>query len=314
MYYVDRVVKEIPLTKGAFAFVDDEDFVMLAKYRWQVTKNGYAHNHLGYMHRHLMQAAKGANVDHIDGNPLNNTRANLRFATHSQNMMNKHVAWGKSKYKGVIWNKADQTWFVRIMVDGERRFVGAFRDEVEAAKAYNNAALEAFKEYASLNTIDGYTNGEECATPAKIVWRRPKENCSSQYRGVTVDSDRQQFVAQITKGENKMSKRFTNEHAAAAWYNMQAKELYGVHAILNEFSNEAKQFANMSIDEINRFLPKANKASAHSNVFRNGKCWMVRVRKNKKTVLQKNFRTEDEAAEFAASLNLTDAHASSNVL
>lgn len=306
-------MKEIPLTKGKFAMVDDEDFVMLCKHRWQATNNGYARNHLGFMHRVILKAEKGQSVDHIDGNTLNNTRSNLRFATQSQNMMNKHVAWGKSKYKGVIWNKTNQTWFVRILIDGNRRFIGSFRDEIDAANAYNEAALESFKEYASLNTIDGYTNGKEEATPSKITWSRTKDNCQSKYRGVCNDIQRGCFLAQIRKDSEKRTQRLTNEHAAAVWYNIQAQDMYGEHAILNEFDSDAAEFSTMTLADLTKFMPKANKASSHKNVFRNGNCWMVRVRKNKKTVLQKNFRTEDEAAEFAASLNLTDALASQSI-
>lgn len=92
----------------------------------------------------------GLEVDHIDGDPSNNARANLRAVTHHQNMRNskKRVTSFTSKWKGV--SKMGRQWQARIYIDGKNVLVGRFRDERDAAEAYMFAALEHFGEYARL--------------------------------------------------------------------------------------------------------------------------------------------------------------------
>lgn len=295
-------MKEIPLTKGFFSLIDDEDFVKVSAHRWHYAR-GYAHNaQVGALHRFVIGAPKGRNVDHINGDPLDNRKENLRLATHGQNMMNKHVAWGLSKYKGVIWNKKQSSWLVRVAANGGREFVGAFRDEIEAAKAYNDAALRLHGEYAALNVIDGYTSGGELASPVKVTKPRKKSPGASQYRGVSFNAKRESFDAAISRDGEKRTKRFTDEHAAGAWYNVQAREIFGEHAILNVLPAEFAHYERLVCDEPLAMTPKSDKASKHSNVFRNGGKWMVRIRKGGETIFQKNFPTEDEAAQVAAEM------------
>lgn len=289
-------MKQVPLTKGKFAIVDDEDFVNISQYRWHL-HGRYANNvAAGAMHRYLLGAPEGRYVDHINGDSLDNRRENLRFATHGENMMNKHVHWGKSKYKGVIWNKSKSVWFVRVQGDKTRIFVGSFRDEIAAAEAYNVAAKQMHGEFASLNTIDGYTTGEEAAIAAKTTWARKKSVGACEYRGVNYNKERDSFDAAVRSKSEKLSKRFTDKHAAAAWYNVQAKKLYGDGATLNELPVEFAHFEQLVQDDPLAFTPKVNKQSKHSNVFKNGNQWMVRFRKSGKKVYQENFDTEDEAA------------------
>lgn len=99
-------------------------------------------------------------LDHIDGNKLNNDISNLRAATLIQNGMNqkKHKSMnGKatsSDYKGVTWDKQREKWRARISIEGKLKHLGRFTNEIEAAKAYNTAAIKHFGDYACLNTID----------------------------------------------------------------------------------------------------------------------------------------------------------------
>ena len=95
-------------------------------------------------------------IDHIDGNPLNNSINNLRGATHRQNMMNQRpVKNSSSKYLGVGCDrrKSEKKWIARIGVLGKQIWLGAFTDEREAAVAYDRAAIEHFGEFANLNVL-----------------------------------------------------------------------------------------------------------------------------------------------------------------
>jgi hypothetical protein len=103
------------------------------------------------MHRLILGAPEGVLVDHVDGDGLNNTRANLRLCTSSQNAANIKAVWGCSRYKGVSPHSASSRWQVILTYMGERIYLGLFDDEEEAARAYDRKALELRGEYAHLN-------------------------------------------------------------------------------------------------------------------------------------------------------------------
>lgn len=152
---------EIPLTQGKVAIVDDADLPLVTQYKWHC-KHGYAaRSTYGngrstiLMHRAILNAPDGTEIDHIDGNKLNNRRANLRLCSHADNMKNK-VSYKKraenhSCFKGVHWKKATRKWMACIQLDGKRRHLGHFTDETEAALAYDTAARELFGEFARPN-------------------------------------------------------------------------------------------------------------------------------------------------------------------
>jgi len=154
----DGQIRFIPLTQGKVAIVDKEDYEELSRYKWHASsrvESCYAYRRKGKrslsMHREIMGEPKGMVVDHIDGNGLNNRRRNLRVCTSSQNHQNRRRTRGRSRYKGVCWEKRRNKWRAEIMLEGRHIDIGCFADEVEAARAYDKKAKELFGEFAYLN-------------------------------------------------------------------------------------------------------------------------------------------------------------------
>lgn len=156
-------MKEIPLTQNKFAIIDDDDWDVVIQYKWYALKQRkkyYAVAHtkkvdgkdtLIGMHRLIMNAPSGVEVDHADRDPLNNQRSNLRFATASQQGTNKDKIPGcSSKYKGVSWKRDCGLWIAQIRVK-KLIYLGTFKSEIDAAKAYDQAAIKNFGEFAKLN-------------------------------------------------------------------------------------------------------------------------------------------------------------------
>jgi len=148
-------MKEIPVTQGRVALVDSEDYHLVSGRKWCCSNGAAMRYERGlptYMARLIMGAPGGMEVDHINGNRLDNRRANLRLCTHKQNLQNrKRQAGGSSRYKGV--HKSVGKWRAMIGYDGKLYHLGYFADEEDAAKAYNEAASERFGEFARLNVI-----------------------------------------------------------------------------------------------------------------------------------------------------------------
>ncbi len=154
-------MKKIALTGGAYAIVDDNEFEELNRYSWYLSKKGYvATNVRGsltrqrtvYMHRLVFAAFECDEIDHIDGDPLNNQLDNLRIVTHQQNTFNqKKKAGTVSKYKGVTWCKRSQKWLAQIGKNGRNNFLGYFTKEEDAAEAYDRASRKFFGEFARPN-------------------------------------------------------------------------------------------------------------------------------------------------------------------
>lgn len=138
-----------------YAIVDDSDFDWLNKYRWYLNDSGYAihksEKETFRMHRLILDTPKGKDTDHVNGNKLDNRRENLRIATRSQNMANRHFHKDStSKCKGVYWNKNRKQWQVKICINYKSIFLGSFDNKIEAAKVYASKAKELFGEFALL--------------------------------------------------------------------------------------------------------------------------------------------------------------------
>jgi len=117
---------------------------------------GYAQSRrIGKLHRAVV-GSKSPNVDHRNHDKLDNRRRNLRECSEQQNQFNKRPnAKGKSAYKGVSWLSRQECWVVRISLNRKKIWVGAFKDEMEAAKAYDAAAKRFFGQFAFINFKDG---------------------------------------------------------------------------------------------------------------------------------------------------------------
>ncbi len=105
------------------------------------------------MHHLVIDIPPGRFCDHLNHNGLDNRKANLRLATHTQNVWHrrKFKSTSRSKYKGLTWRKKEKSWNVRITVNGRRLYVGSFKDETEAARAYDRAAKNLHGPFATLN-------------------------------------------------------------------------------------------------------------------------------------------------------------------
>lgn len=137
--------------KGQVARVDDADFEAVSALRWYVAKNGYAANDSRprkTMHRMVMGFPDGS-VDHINGDRLDNRRANLRVCTQSGNTANSKLSRANtSGYKGVSWDKKAGKWTVTTTKDYRHVFGGYFDSKEEAAARYAELARELHGEFA----------------------------------------------------------------------------------------------------------------------------------------------------------------------
>ena len=106
-----------------------------------------------HMHQIILEVPKGMVVDHINNDSMDNRSANLRPATKAQNSRNKKKSSRpcSSKYKGVCWHKKSLKWQAEVMFEKKRIHLGSFLNEVDAAKAYDEAAKKYHGEFACLN-------------------------------------------------------------------------------------------------------------------------------------------------------------------
>lgn len=151
-------MKKIKLTQGEYALVDNEDFERLSKHNWHfdryaqrsIRENG-KQKHWRMHWSVIGRSPKGFEVDHVNGNKLDNRKENLRVVIHSENQRNK----GKSKnntsgFKGVNWNKKAGRWIANIKINKNRLYLGSFLDKKLAYQAYCNACAKYHGEFARL--------------------------------------------------------------------------------------------------------------------------------------------------------------------
>jgi hypothetical protein len=162
-------MKLIPLTRGLFAQVDDEDFKKINKHKWYAQHTKASNTYYAcrceliswkpkkkkyyYMHREILNTKdKNIQIDHKDGNGLNNQKENIRKCTHFQNQQNRRRSFdGSSLYKGVYYRKDRLCWVAQIRLHGHTYCLGHFPNEYNAAIAYDKMAKIHHGEFAHLN-------------------------------------------------------------------------------------------------------------------------------------------------------------------
>lgn len=159
-------MKTIELSRGLEAQVDDDDYEYLSQWKWAADNNNYPvrserrsetgrkHRKLIRMYRVILNAPDNMQVDHIDVNPLNNQKSNIRLATRSENMRNRKTSKScKSGFKGVWWNPKRQRWIAYIKYNNRSVVLGRYNNKLQAAHRYNREATKLFGEYARLNDV-----------------------------------------------------------------------------------------------------------------------------------------------------------------
>jgi hypothetical protein len=157
--------RRIYLGEGEWTILDQKDYYCFGDFKWTISGNGkkfYATRFVKIgpgktktlrLHREIMQAPKDLLVDHRNSNPLDNRRENLRLATHSQNTCNRQIynKKGSSQFRGVQFRKDRGRWVGIIYHNKKLIWLGSFDSEIEAAKAYDEAAKKYHGEFARLN-------------------------------------------------------------------------------------------------------------------------------------------------------------------
>lgn len=148
------------------AVLDKEDATVVGGYKWRVNSQGYVYRNDWnggrqrklYLHRVVMgiaNMARGIEVDHRNGDKLDNRRENLRLCTRGHNNAARRKQTGcSSKFRGVTWDKDKKRWQAQIGFRGKNKVLGRFKVEEDAARAYDKEARKLYGEFAQPNLQD----------------------------------------------------------------------------------------------------------------------------------------------------------------
>jgi hypothetical protein len=241
-------VKEIPLSNsGRMALVDDDDYRDVASEKWFAVRRHSDPRHeiwvamrcgergTVYMHREILGLNRndGMEVLHVNGNRLDNRKANLVVPGHSVVVRARKFGRGRSRYKGVHKDSRTLQWMASILIAGKTRHLGFFSSEKDAALAYDVAARSKYGRLTALN----FPELESRTPPPRIPPRRgtaKPTTMSSQYRGVCWHKRAGKWQA-----TTKLRKRlvylgiFSSEEDAAKAYDIAVRRLRGHTAKTN---------------------------------------------------------------------------------
>lgn len=156
------IFKLLQLSNGEAAMVDAEGYDDLLRFNWHLGGGGYIVGRLKgspkgqkniRLHRYIMKAEEGVEIDHANRYRGDNRRLNLRPCSKSQNLANRTLPKSKSGYRGVRKRPDCERWDCQIKVNGKTIHVGFFTSPEDAARAYNEAALKYYGEFATLNNL-----------------------------------------------------------------------------------------------------------------------------------------------------------------
>lgn len=170
---------EVTLCDGTTMRINEEDIWIFELYPWHSSTRDYIRWQSGseprrveHIHRLITNCPDGMDVDHINNDPTDNTRANLRIVTRRQNALRAgpHANKASSRYKGVFFREKEHRWTVSMRINGRYKYIGCFKDEEAAAHAYDDAARKYHGEFAYLNFPDH--NDELQNMPVKSARRQ----------------------------------------------------------------------------------------------------------------------------------------------
>lgn len=149
--------KTIPLTQGKAVLVDEVDFERVSAHKWWPDGKGYARGRVDgvqlLMHRFILSAQKSEQVDHVNGDGLDNRRSNLRICSARENSRNRKLLSraNRTGYKGVSWDRKLEKYEAQIKLNNRSIHLGYYADPTDAARAYDVAARQLFGEFARTN-------------------------------------------------------------------------------------------------------------------------------------------------------------------
>ena len=266
------------------------------------------------LHTLIMNTPKGMVVDHINGNPLDNRKCNLRICTNAENSRN-NTLWKTSSIglKGVQSAKANgsaQPYRARIKYNYKEIQLGTFVTKEEAGIAYDKKALELFGEFASLNYPDGPSKSLlEYIKEENLKWEEARPDRKRPYRGVNKNHGGRRWQARITADRHsKNLGSFDTPEQAALVYDTNAIEIFGSKARLNfpdgpsqeilELIETGKKKAAQYQKPPNKRRKPTARASGYFGVQKvtHSKTWSAQFQYNKKRIYLGCYKTKEEAA------------------